>query len=502
MKKHCAILATATSLLLAGCSYKVPLTTEHTIPIDPALIGFWEDAESGNTQSCPHPEGILVLPFSETEYMISYLHKEMDGSPLFFRGYPVELGNISCVQLQLIGGYETDPSSPMKEEDKCFDVVKYEIKNHNLEVSRLNDNVVSGDLETSEALREAFLDNIENEALFKETGRFHRRKEVRDEVRLRLEPVVDLSDTNLTALSHANPTVPEIAVITKDGGVAIYDFAGQIVQTLKREGQDVTAVSYSPDGKQLLAGTETGGLLIWDFTSKAWKTVAEGVAGTIGRVSWLGSDKVVWGTGVRYYGKNSQPVNRDKPAGAAIELASGKTLWTYQSFVRSDFQTLSASPDGNRLVVLDIPGKPKGIEILDGARGEACVSLVNGKGPLSACAGSHKDLVAVGYAPDGVSLWDAETGKELGKLEGHSNWVVSLAFSPDGRFLVSGSGDSTARIWSVESGEEIGRIRFPGSSTYVNSVGFSPDGKKVYALAEKGMLKIAECPAETNGDEK
>jgi hypothetical protein len=49
-----------------------------------------------------------------------------------------------------------------------------------------------------------------------------------------------------------------------------------------------------------------------------------------------------------------------------------------------------------------------------------------------------------------VRLWDAATGEELVRLPGHSNYVFSLAFSPDGRTLVSSSGDATPRLWDTE----------------------------------------------------
>src|SRR5262249_17684104 len=51
---------------------------------------------------------------------------------------------------------------------------------------------------------------------------------------------------------------------------------------------------------------------------------------------------------------------------------------------------------------------------------------------------------------DGViRLWDAWSGKELGRLAGHRGWVMAIAFSPDGRRLVSGSTDTTALVWDV-----------------------------------------------------
>jgi glucose repression regulatory protein TUP1 len=58
-----------------------------------------------------------------------------------------------------------------------------------------------------------------------------------------------------------------------------------------------------------------------------------------------------------------------------------------------------------------------------------------------------------------VRLWDAVTGEELVRLPGHSDYVYSLAFSPDGKTLVSSSGDTTLRLWDTEPLRERSRLR-------------------------------------------
>ena len=50
-----------------------------------------------------------------------------------------------------------------------------------------------------------------------------------------------------------------------------------------------------------------------------------------------------------------------------------------------------------------------------------------------------------------VSLWDAETGQELHRFEGHTDKVYDVAFSADGRMIASGSADKSVRIWRVPS---------------------------------------------------
>ena len=56
-------------------------------------------------------------------------------------------------------------------------------------------------------------------------------------------------------------------------------------------------------------------------------------------------------------------------------------------------------------------------------------------------------------------IWDAESGKEIAVLKGHTGFVWSAAFSGDGKRVVTASFDSTARIWDAESGKEIAVLK-------------------------------------------
>ena len=98
-----------------------------------------------------------------------------------------------------------------------------------------------------------------------------------------------------------------------------------------------------------------------------------------------------------------------------------------------------------------------------------------------------------------VKLWDVTSGKCLQTLEGHSNYVNSVSFSPDGTKVASGSRDKTVKLWDVTSGECLQTLEGHSSrcvqcvvfssgeclqtlerhSSQVYSVSFSPDGTKV-----------------------
>ena len=124
-------------------------------------------------------------------------------------------------------------------------------------------------------------------------------------------------------------------------------------------------------------------------------------------------------------------------------------------------------------------------------------------------AGHLSYVLSVAFSPDGsrivsgssdntIRLWDAETGDAIGKpLEGHSNFVYSVAFSPDGSRIVSGSEDNTIRLWDAETGDAIGRS-LEGHSSSVYSVAFSPDGTRIVSGSWDNTIRLWD--AETGDD--
>ena len=70
-----------------------------------------------------------------------------------------------------------------------------------------------------------------------------------------------------------------------------------------------------------------------------------------------------------------------------------------------------------------------------------------------------------------------QSGKQLHVLREHTDWVNSVAFSPDGKLVLTSSADNTARLWEVHSGKLLHTLR--GHTAGVTSAAFSPDGKRI-----------------------
>jgi hypothetical protein len=112
----------------------------------------------------------------------------------------------------------------------------------------------------------------------------------------------------------------------------------------------------------------------------------------------------------------------------------------------------------------------------------------------------HTDWVySVAFSPDGrtlassgldviIELWDVASGSQLRTLTGHSSIVDSLAFGPDGRTLASGSRDKTIKLWDVASGRELHTLA--GHTDWVYSIAFSPDGRTLASGSRDKTVKL------------
>ena len=76
----------------------------------------------------------------------------------------------------------------------------------------------------------------------------------------------------------------------------------------------------------------------------------------------------------------------------------------------------------------------------------------------------------------------------LGPLSGHRGVIDTIAVSPDGRFIASGSGVALC-LWDTTSGEVVGEL-LQDDMVWVNSVAFSPDGRRVAFGSQDWMLRI------------
>jgi WD40 repeat protein/serine/threonine protein kinase len=309
-----------------------------------------------------------------------------------------------------------------------------------------------------------------------------------------------------------------------EGSVKLWDLRGGSapLATFPLGGRAVLGLKFSPDAQQLAVGTSDGRLLLWDFRTQRQPRVLRGHTGSVLALSFSpegrrlavgGNDRAVkvhdltisadpqvdrlpgvWPTAVAV-----------SPDGRFLAVAGGKSrahnpelfrraVLLYDLTGRQEVHRFADQPAWQTAVAF----APDGAEVAAGAEnGRVCLWDVRARRLRVQLAGEAGPVTALAYRPDGglvasahprgVRLWAPNAGVAAGWLD-HPSGVLAIAFSPDGRFLATGSADRVVRLWQLP-GTLVRALGGPGPAE-VAAVAFSPDGSRLAAGDRGGRLRL------------
>src|SRR5262245_16698590 len=237
------------------------------------------------------------------------------------------------------------------------------------------------------------------------------------------------------------------------------------------------SVAFTPDGKLLFSAGREQILRAWDPATGKQVREVPGPADGVSAIAVSSDGKLLAGAG----------------------MSDDVLLW--EAATGREIRRLH----GQRRVGISVAFSPKGDRLVSGGLGAAHVwDVATGKALHTLPV--EIDAVAVAFSPDGrhvatgstgVVLWDAETGKPVHKLTGEGNHVNAVAFSPDGRALLSAVLNGPVAAWDVATGKPLPGL--PGNPRGVCALAFSADGKLLATggrdFRREGEVYVWDWPA-------
>jgi WD40 repeat protein len=307
------------------------------------------------------------------------------------------------------------------------------------------------------------------------------------------DPLPDGAVTRLGTVRWRHSGAAEALVFSPDGktlasicwgDLLLWDTAtGKVLRQLHPatpgpfSGRFGSAPQFTPDGKTLLAQTDSGDVAIWDVaTGKLTRTLA------VPDVQ---------------LGRREAPNLRLSPDGKVVavgtnidtltllDIASGKVLRQVGGH-RAAIYGAAFSPDGATIALATLDPS---VQLWDAATGKLVLGI---KEP------DNRFVNAVAFSPDGktiasgswelIHLSDTATGKEVGRLQARMQMINSLAFTPDGKTVVSGSEKGYVHVWDLETKKA--RLTLDGRLGNGRSLALSGDGKTVALGGDFNAIRL------------
>jgi WD40 repeat protein len=268
------------------------------------------------------------------------------------------------------------------------------------------------------------------------------------------------------------PDGQRMVTCSEDGSLRVWNIkSGKQIGDDWRDGESgVYTIALSPDGKKVVSGGEDCGVRLWDVDTG--KVIAK----------WFGHTKPVWsvcwsGDGQRVLSGSNDGTVRE------WDVENGETIFAPVQTGHTDVYAAVYSPDMTMFATGGNNGSPNPgydkspVKIWDAKTGEL-VATLKGHTHSAMCLAWSSDgkMLISGSSDHSIRTWDTTSWKQIRVvLEAHISGVFAIAISPNGRILASTSFDNTAQLWNLDNNQPISSFLLHAETVFFAS--FSADGK-------------------------
>lgn len=233
---------------------------------------------------------------------------------------------------------------------------------------------------------------------------------------------------------EASPNEYILASVSDDKTLRLWDInSGQTLKSFRGHRQGVWSIAINPRGNILASGSDDQTVRLWDINTGQVR-ILQGHTGWVWSVAFSLDGKILASSGadqtIRLWDVNTSQT---------IRILQGHTNIVRSVAFNQNGQIASGSVDQT-------------VRLWDINTGELAV-LQGHTRPISSVAFSSDGIVASGSDDGTVKLWDVSTGKCIHTLQGHTDWIQSVALCPGGKILASGSHDQTIKLWNTNNGQ-------------------------------------------------
>ena len=309
----------------------------------------------------------------------------------------------------------------------------------------------------------------------------------------------------------------------EDRTIRIWDVeTGQRLQTITALPEHIYSVAYSPDSQFLVGGGSDSNIYLWDVgTGEHLKTLTGHTSG-VDSVTYSRDGTILvsgsWDNTIRFWNASTGELlktltGHTDGVNAVMYAPDGRTLVSmsyYDGTIRFwDAETakpLKTITGHTGSFGRSVAFSPDGQMLAHSGTGDNTIPIRDVQnGQLLRTITEHTDTVlSVAYSPDGrnlvsadwdghIRIWDVATGALLKTIEGHKKGVPSLFYSSDGTTLISGSWDNTIRIWDVDTGQPLKTI-IANITALENdgdtAISLSPDGGTMASATDEKVIRL------------